>query len=246
MRIEVAFTPALLREPEGKLCVVVDLLRLTSTVITMFGRGLARALVVDTPGQARRAARAQPSLLLCGEEGGLPPSGFDYGNSPSEFDRLDLRGRRAVLATTNGTPALTHAARCPVVLVGAQLNARAVANGALREASANDLDITILCAGNNRGLRFALEDAFAAGGLVQEMIRRRRKLELRDSAVAALQIYRSYRGSVRAAFRDAAHGRALIALGLRRDLAFCGQRDRFAVVPRLRRSRDRSLWLRRR
>ncbi len=56
MRIEVAFTPAMLPEAEGRVCVVIDALRLTSAVVTMFGRGLEEALVVATIEEARRRA----------------------------------------------------------------------------------------------------------------------------------------------------------------------------------------------
>jgi len=130
------------------------------------------------------------------------------------------------------------------VLVGALLNASAVADAALKLASAKRVDITMLCAGEGRGRRFSLEDAFAAGALVEGVIARGRELSLGDGARAAQRIYRSYRGRALPALRDAEHGRALDALGLGRDVKFCARRDVFAVAPRLRRRADGSLWLR--
>lgn len=226
-RLEVAFTPALLREPERKVCVVIDVLRMTSSAVAMFGRGLAELLVVAGVAQARRLAGPRRRALLCGEAGGLPPKGFDYGNSPSEFARLDLAGRRAILATTNGSPALVRAATAPAVLLGALLNATAVARAAL--AAAGEYEIALVCAGNAG--RFALEDAFCAGAIAEAIIRQASAVQPSGSALAARRLYRSYRGSARAAFWEAEVGRGLARLGFGDDLALCARHDRIAVVP---------------
>ena len=200
----------------------------------MFGRGLTEALVAETVEDARRLAAARPDALLCGEEGSLPPSGFDYGNSPSEFNGLDLTGRSAILVTTNGTLALARAVNCPVVLLGSLLNLRAVGELALREATAAGQDIVLICSGRNRARYFSLEDTFCAGAIVEAMLSQDGgPPKLWNDAVAARRLYRSYRGSAMAAFREADHGTSLIDLGLAHDLDFCAQRDRFAVVPRL-------------
>ena len=247
MRVEVAFTPAMLVDGSTKVCILVDVLRATSTLVTMFGRGLAEALVTETVDEARRLASARPDYLLCGEEGGLPPAGFHYSNSPTEFDRLDLIKRRAILATTNGTPALARAADCPLVLVGAMLNVQAVTEVALREAAAAGRDVVIICAGHNRARSFSLEDAFCAGAVVEVMLSREgARPEPRSDALAARRLFRSYRGSARAAFLEADHGGTLLGLGLGHDLDFCAQRDRFAVVPRLERRERETLRLVRR
>jgi 2-phosphosulfolactate phosphatase len=236
MHLEVAFTLALLSDAERKLCIVVDVLRATSSAVTMFGRGLAELLVAETIGEARRLAEGHPGHLLCGEEGSLPPPGFDFGNSPSEFAGIELTGRRAILATTNGTVALARAAGSPVVLVGAMLNVRAVAALAVREAAAEGLDIAILCSGRNRARAFSLEDTFCAGAILEAiLLEDGASFKLADDATAARRLYRCYRGSARAAFREADHSASLVELGLGRDVEFCAERDRFAVVPRLRR-----------
>jgi len=237
LRIEVAFTPVLLTEPEGKVCLAVDLLRLSSSAATLFARGLAEALVAGTIEEARRLAAERSGYLLCGEEGGKPPAGFDYGNSPSEFDGLDLAGRGAVLATTNGTPALERAAGCPVVLLASLLNLSAAVSAALEEATAGEFAVAVLCAGNGRGRRFSLEDAFCAGALVDALASREGvEVSLWSSAAAAQRIYRSYRGSARAMFRESDHAAGLAKLGFGADLTFCARRDVFDVVPTLERT----------
>ncbi len=234
VHVDVAFRPELFPSRQADVCIVVDVLRATSTLITMFARGLEEALIAPSIEEARRVARERHGWLLCGEVGGLPPEGFDYGNSPSQFDGLSLRGRRAVLATTNGTKALTLAAGTRVVLVGALLNARAVAAEALHVAGTAG-EILILCAGENGGAVNCVEDSFCAGKLVQEVVRHGQgRVRLRAGGKQAHWVGKGL--SPLENLRSAEHGRALIALGFEPDVEFCARADRFTLVPRAERT----------
>ena len=246
MNIEVAFVPALLTDASTKVCLVVDLLRASSTIVTLLDRGASEVLVCATVEEARRLARARPGrYLLCGEVGSLPPDDFDYGNSPSEFSTLDLRGRRIILATTNGTAALAAAADAPAVLVGSLLNLSTAAEAALREARPRALDITIVCAGRNHGRYFSMEDTFCAGAIVERMLAiSSKRPHLWNDALAARRLYRSYRRSPLAALNEADHRRSLIDVGLGHDIEFCARVDTSRQAPRLYRDQEGCLVLR--
>ena len=248
MRLDVALVPALLADPSGQVCIVVDVLRASSTIVTMLERGAQEVLVAPTIEEARRLHQELPGYLLCGEEGGLPPPGFDYGNSPFEFSALDLKGQRGILCTSNGTRAILAAAGAPLVLVGCLLNATAVASAAWREAAAQGLAIAVVCAGEEGGAAFAPEDALGAGAILDAIVETSRDwpttLELTDETRAALEYYRAQRGREERALQETAHGRDLLALGLGQDLAFCARRDRFAAVPGLERDERGRLVLR--
>jgi 2-phosphosulfolactate phosphatase len=240
MRLDVAFLPRLLSSPEASACLVVDALRASSSIVVLLARGAGEIALAASPAEARRLARQERGrYLLCGEVGGLPPPGFDYGNSPSEFDTLDLTGRGVILSTTNGTRALRRLQPSPVVLVGALLNATAAVQTLLAEAEARRLDATIVCAGLSGGKRLSLEDSFVAGALVEKTLAAGEEtgieIDWTDEAQIALGLFHHYGGDALAAFHEAEHGRALAALGFAHDLAFCAQFDRFDVVPRLRR-----------
>ena len=84
MRISVALTPKLLQEPRQHAVAVVDVLRATTSLVTMLENGLLRAIISDNIQHARKLALNNFSLL-CGEVNARQPAGFDYGNSPSEF-----------------------------------------------------------------------------------------------------------------------------------------------------------------
>ena len=258
MKLDVAFLPSLFREPARYVCVVVDVLRASSSLVVLLERGVDEVLLAPSIGEARRLARERPQYLLCGERGGLPPRGFQYGNSPVEFAGLELAGRRAILCTSNGTRALARAAAAPLVLVGALLNASAVGRAAAEAAAERGLDVAVVCSGDEGGTAFSLEDALGAGAIVDAIVglgRETPRLELSDGALAALTIYRAHQGqehqpeagppSVEAALRATRHARDLEALGLSEDLSFCAQRDRFASVPQLQRDEEDRPVLRR-
>ncbi len=240
MRLDVALLPRLLRKPESSVCLLIDALRASSSIVTLFAQGAEEVVVAGSIASARRLAALKPGrYLLCGERFGLAPRGFDYGNSPSEFAAAEMRGRRAVLTTTNGTRALHALVASPVVLVGALLNATAAVETLLAEARSRELDATLVCAALERGNAFSLEDAFVAGAMVEIAVEEARRdgasPTLSDAALAACRLYQSYRGDALACFREAQHGRSLTEIGLERDLEFCAQVDRYHVVPRLRR-----------
>ena len=91
-RIDVALAPAH-TEPRGRTCLVVDVLRATSVMATLLGRG-TRALypvaTVEEGTELRAGLRAEGvDAALCGERDALPPAGYDFGNSPGVFAALE-------------------------------------------------------------------------------------------------------------------------------------------------------------
>jgi 2-phosphosulfolactate phosphatase len=232
VRIHVALTPKMLLEPATHAIAVVDVLRATTSLVAMFDRGLSRAIVAETLRDARKLSLEKLSLL-CGESKGLPLAGFDHGNSPAEFASLTLKNKSAVLWTTNGTRALAAAAQAPFVAAAALTNRRAASRRLVAEAERRSIDVQVLCAGTERGTAFALEDTAVAGALVDEMMALAPAARLSDSAWAARHLWRFYRGEASRAFRHAAHGRALAALGFDHDLEYAAQVDVSDVVPLL-------------
>ena len=230
MRITVALTPKLLREPRSHAVGVVDVLRASSSLVAMFERGLLRAIVADTLRDARALAMRNFSLL-CGEMKSLPIAGFDYGNSPAEFSQLSLKGKSAVLYTTNGTRALAASAEAPFVAVASFVNRAAAARRLIDEAARRDADIAIVCAGLERGAAFSLEDSVAAGAIVDAAREIDPAIALTDSAWAAYHLWRFYRGDPKRVFHHAAHARALSEIGFDADLAYAAALDASATVP---------------
>lgn len=228
MRVDVAWLPPF-ESPTDVTCVVVDVLRATSSIAVLLGRGLEAVYPTATIEEARALrARLGESVLLCGERDALPPAGFDFGNSPSEFAAADLtRWAAAVMATTNGTPALLACAGAPLVLAGAPLNAAATVGACLAESR----DVLVVCSGR-AGVR-ATDDSLAAALLVRQLVRQGAVPE--DGARDALALLDATPGPLGGAFRMTEHGRALVALGFEHDLECCARESEYDVAAILRR-----------
>ena len=125
-QIDVAVLPSEIEALPADCYVVVDVLRATTTIATLFENGLTDLIVTGDLALAREVA-ARDSRILCGEVHGLPPEGFDFGNSPCEARDANVAGRGAVLYTTNGTPTLCAVAQKGVCFAGALANISAVA-----------------------------------------------------------------------------------------------------------------------
>ncbi|MFN8558880.1 MAG: 2-phosphosulfolactate phosphatase [Dehalococcoidia bacterium] len=223
--------------------------RATSAIAAMFARGMDEVAVTATVADNLALKASAMPDLLCGESSGLPPAGFDHGNSPAEFDGLDLAGRRHH----------RHQQRHAGAGAGSRgsgrvhrrlLNRTAACAAALAEAGVLGAGITFVCSGTDHGQSFSLEDTAVCGALVETVVRGAAhglddltSVTLTDSAMAAYRLWRSY-PSPRLAFGEASHGRSLASIGLAHDLDFCAEVDRYAVAPRLHRTDNGQLVLR--
>ena len=225
MHIDVILHPAEIatilpaRNLSATTCVVFDVLRATSSMITALAHGATEIYPVRTIEEAHGLKVRMPSAVLGGERQGDLIPGFEVGNSPSEYDER-VSGRRIITTTTNGTIALRACERAARVLVGAVLNIGAVAN-VLRASWPEH--VLVVCAGTFSD--FALEDACAAGLLIGYLGAE----SLSDSAHAALAITRLYAEPL-AALRASRNGRVLASTGRMADVEWCAQLSRYDVV----------------
>jgi 2-phosphosulfolactate phosphatase len=237
MKIDVALLPGQRFDPERSVCVVVDVLRASSSIVTLLERGASEVVAAADVAEARWLHKKLPGHLLCGEEHGLPPAGFDYGNSPAEFSRLDLAGKPVILATSNGTRILAALAEAPALLVGCLLNRTAVAGAAVRIAE-RGLDVTVMCSAAYGGSTFVLEDALGAGAIVDAALRLSDPPEAHDAARFARDAFEAAARDLPAAVASAYHAQELVEAGLGEDVAYCARLDVSSVAPAVERGED--------
>lgn len=106
--------------------VVLDVCRAFTTAAVAFSWGATEIMCVEDLDAAIRLAATIPGSLLMGEEQGVRPEGFDFGNSPFDVAEVDLTDRLLVQRTTNGTRGLAIG-KAPVVLAAGAANASATA-----------------------------------------------------------------------------------------------------------------------
>ena len=230
LHLTIYFNPAEISSVEASkddIYIVIDVMRATTTLAVMFDQGATQVLAAQTLEQAYSAAQKVPGRLLCGERHTKIPPGFDHGNSPADFARLDLTGRELILTTSNGTRALFACPQQSHCLAGSFYNAEAVVTHALMLAREWGTNISLVCAGEYG--YFSLEDSACAGYLALELLRRNPNLKVSDSTHAAITLYESYPPARLREFTRSA--RELIAGGQEQDLAFCLNKNVSKNVP---------------
>jgi 2-phosphosulfolactate phosphatase len=219
----------------GSMCVVIDVLRATTTMVYALAAGALGVIPCLTIEEARQRAAAVPDgqAVLGGERGGLPIPGFDLGNSPAEYTPHAVAGKMLVLTTTNGTRSLGHCRRAREVLIGAFANLSAVCD--LLAAGSR---IDVICAGTDG--QVTREDVLLAGAIVAR-VAGDDSWQLNDEAAIAQDAWARIAAHATAkklerrlvdALRASRGGRNLIGIGMERDIELAAEVDRFAIVPR--------------
>lgn len=239
--LEVLFTPAesatLARRDLAKtFCVVFDVLRATTTMITALWNGADAILPVEEITEALAARAQQPGVLLAGERDGVRIGseltggpGFDLGNSPREFLPAVVRGKVIVMTTTNGTRALSSCRKAQTTLAASFLNLAATAQLIHQR---NPVQLLIVCSGTLN--QAAYEDVLGAGALCELVWAQYQDGSLADSAHVAREIFLQASGDLLSAISRSRNARRLLSKKeLREDVAFCLQRDLMPMVAAL-------------
>jgi 2-phosphosulfolactate phosphatase len=252
-QIDVYLLPALVEPAElaGKVAVVIDVLRATTTIVHALANGANQVIpcleieeAVEQASSLAQAEQARTLVLRGGERGGRQIPGFDLGNSPAEYSRGVVGGKAVIMTTTNGTRALERCRLARRVLIGAFVNFSAVC----RELAGEE-QIALVCAGTDGHV--TREDALFAGAVVQDLAGgsvardsvaggppRSGGLQLNDQALLAADAWQSaVRGltdrPLGLLLRGSHGGRNLIEIGQENDIDLAAQIDKFDIVPEL-------------
>ena len=236
--LEVPFTPADFaalkkRDLANTVCVVFDVFRATSSMITALANGAEAITPVSEIPEALAIRKQNPSVLLAGERDGVRiranltgGTDFDLGNSPREFTREKVAGKIIVMSTTNGTRALRSCAHAKMVLVSSFLNLRATADF-IEQASPENL--LIICSGTHD--QAAYEDTLAAGALCDSVWDHLSEDGIADSAKIARELYQLAKKDLPNTASQSRNGRRLSGIPeLRDDVPFCLQRNIFDLA----------------
>ena len=220
-------------------CVVVDVLRATTTVASALAAGASAVVPCLTVQDARWLARTFPpgKAVIAGERGGLPIEGFDLGNSPAEYTPDAVAGKTVVLTTTNGTKALVHCQAASEIVLGAFVNLSVLCGHLIDNVQAGTAEVDVVCSGTERHV--TREDVLLAGAIAQRLAGENWQLD--DQAAIArdawLAVSNSAAGGeliarLSAALGESRGGKNLIKIGMAGDIELAADVDRFAIVPR--------------
>ncbi len=191
--------------------IIIDVFRASNTIIACLSGQAEYIIPIGSLDEAYLLKKTNPSFLLFGERGGLPPEGFDYGNSPFEASQLDLEGQKIILTTSAGSQGIVNSTGASEILIASFANLEAVASHIETEAPAN---VSIVPIGLD-ALVPAEEDEACA-----ELLKARLEGQLETGQGWKDRLL------------DCDGAKRLRRLGQHRDLEFCMQLNTHLVVPR--------------
>ena len=222
--LDVILTPNLLHlyPLNGKVVVVIDVLRATTTMTVALDQGAEKVIPVESIEECL-SYKDKPGHILAGERGGQKVEGFTYGNSPFEYMDGVVKGKTLVLTTTNGTRAIRMSRAAKEILIGGFLNFSALTRWLLNESE----DTILLCSGWRD--KFNLEDTVFAGAIVHHL--KEHFLVDSDAAFAAEKLYLNSRKNMLHFMKQSSHYKRLAKFGVVNDIKYCLRPDLTQVVP---------------
>ena len=232
--VEVLFTPADFealgkRDLSETVCVVFDVLRATSSMVTALGNGAKAILPVSEIDDALEVWREDLNVLLAGERDGLRieanltgSTRFDLGNSPREFTKDKVAGKKIAMTTTNGTRALRACAHAQTVLVASFLNLEATVRFLEKQPPSQ---LLVICSGTFD--QAAYEDVLGAGALCYRLFGNTSKPDYSDSVSMAMNLFLDVR-DLKLALSQCRNGHRLMSRSdLQDDISYCAQQNIF-------------------
>lgn len=238
VRVELAFLPSLLKEKDSKLCIVLDVLRATSTITTLVSNGCKAIIPVCETEEAISlrgflTRNTSYKLLLCGEDDiGQLNKSFDLYNSPSKLSLNSYEDSIIIMKSTSGTKLLSSLGTAQEIIVASALNIDACAAYAIKSAKDFNCDISVICSGSHGNAQVTLEDTACAGMLIGRMQEETNVL-LNDSAKLAVGYWSKecdHVGLLKV-FRESDTGERLQKAGEGQDVEYCSQINITKVVP---------------
>lgn len=221
-QLEVCFSPDLihLHDLKGKIVVVVDIFRATSTMIAALANGIEEIQTFADLESCR--AMREKGYLIAGERNGKTVEGFDLGNSPVAFLEEYHGGKKLAMTTTNGTLAISKSQQADEILIGAFPNLSAT----IRYIQSQQKDVIIHCAGWKG--RFNLEDSLYAGALAKSLEKTHSSDD--DGALAMKTLFEKEGPQLKNYLSKASHAKRLQNQGIEKDIDFCLTFDLYEIV----------------
>jgi 2-phosphosulfolactate phosphatase len=220
--IEVCFSPDLihLHDMEGKIVVVVDIFRATSTMVAALANGVKEILPFADLESCRQMK--DQGFRIAGERNGLTAPGFELGNSPVAYLSGSYAGISLAMTTTNGTQAIDKSKGASEILIGSFPNLQAT----VTYIQSQGKDVLVHCAGWKG--RFNLEDSLYAGALVKSLETSHQADE--DGALAMKSLFEREGHQLKNYLLQASHAKRLQNHGIEVDIDFCLSLDLYDLV----------------
>jgi 2-phosphosulfolactate phosphatase len=224
-KIEVCLTPELFNKysTNNKIVVIVDILRATSIITTMFHNGLEKLIPANSLEEAKQYKKE--GYLVAAERNGKKVDFADFGNSPFEFTHEKINNETLVYSTTNGTNTINLASKSGIVIIASFLNLTSVSNYLINQQK----DVLILCSGWEGN--YCIEDSLFAGALVEKLLNSKEYIINCDSGISSLDLWLIAKIDIHKYIKRIFQYDRLVKLGLKNIIKYCFSIDITKELP---------------
>lgn len=223
--IEICLAPKLIDNYrlDNKTIVIVDILRATTIITTLFENGLAKLIPVKSLEEAEKYKKQ--GFLVAAERNGKKVDFADFANSPFEFTPDRVENETLVYSTTNGTNTINLVRNADEVIIASFLNLGSVVEHLVKQ----NKDVLIVCSGWMHD--FCTEDFLFSGALTEKLIRKNNFSYDSDQAQSALDLWRIAKDDLSKYIKKLFQYKRLMQFGFKEIIDYCFQFDLSEVLP---------------
>lgn len=238
MLFEVAFMPSDVAVNSTAVCVVIDVIRASTTITHLLEKGSSEVVLTNNEQQTmlENPDYQADGTLVCAEQvSGDAAEIADFSPSLLAVAQADVFNRRVVMRTTNGTVAVHKLQERGVehIFIGCMNNAKAVMKEAVLLAKELETSMMIVSAGRHATEIAALDDAYCSAVLLEYGKQAAQTENLipvvADSGVMAGSLLLAYPNTA-AAFLQSASGAVMHNIGCKADIFTCAEANTTDVV----------------
>ena len=204
---------------KGKIVVVIDVLRATSTINTLLFLGANHVKPVGSLEECK--VLKEDDYIIMAERMGKKVEGFDYGNSPPKLKEENIKGKKIAIATSNGSKAIIKSEGSKRTILCSFLNIESVVNLIKKSES----DVILLCSGWLG--KTNLEDTLCAGGIVSGLD----NFEIESDTALMAKALHNNTDDILETMKLSSHAKRLSGYDNKVDIEFCSRVNTQPIVP---------------
>ena len=126
------------------LTVVIDVFRAFTVEPYLINNGAKKLIPVGDVQIAYNYKNKDNNYILIGERNGIILPGFDYGNSPSQIEKVDFSDKTIIHTTSCGTQGIVKSVNAKEIITGSLVNAQAIVKYIMQKKM-DDVSLLTLC-----------------------------------------------------------------------------------------------------
>ena len=139
MKIKIIHDP----QKASGIAIIIDVFRAFTVEPIIIKNGAEKLIVIGDKEIAYNFKKENSNYILIGERNGIKLPEFDYGNSPSQIEKIDFTNKVVVHTTSCGTQGIVNSINAKEIITGSLVNISAIVKY-IRNRGYDDISIVTL------------------------------------------------------------------------------------------------------